>query len=129
MPVNSLSVEGRSDSTFNEIKLNEVFIDAGIVSIKLLGDIIKRDDKISFKIQTDFSKFSVNNISKIWPSNILTNARNWITNNIKGGYLESTYMMISGVTDVGDLSEIYFKDVFGKLKKEKEILDEENDKL
>lgn len=113
LPVNSLSVEGRSDSTFNEIKLNEVFIDAGIVSIKLLGDIIKRDDEISFKIQTDFSKFSVNNISKIWPSNILTNARNWITNNIKGGYLESTYMLISGVTDAGDLSEIYFKDVFG----------------
>ena len=113
LSINSLRIKGGVNSSFNEIKLDEVFIDAGIVDINLSGNLIKKNDKISFKVRSDFSKLSVNNISRIWPANILSNARNWVTENIKDGYLDNASMVINGVTNIGNLDEIIFQNIFG----------------
>jgi len=113
LSVNSLRVKARVNSTFNKINLDEVFIDAGVITVNILGDIIKENDKIRFKIHGDFSRLSVNDISKIWPSSVLANARSWIAENIKGGYLDNTSMVINGTTDIEDFSKVKFQDIFG----------------
>ncbi|MCZ6838038.1 MAG: DUF3971 domain-containing protein, partial [Alphaproteobacteria bacterium] len=114
LPVTRLALRGRATEALTNVVIDEAMVDVGGPVAKLSGVLTRQGDSIEFQFETRVEELPANELARLWPPKVATNARAWITKNIKDGVVKTARLSISAVTNLDDIGAIDLRKAVGE---------------
>lgn len=111
----NFAVRGRARDDFRSILVEEGRFEVLGSPVSVSGAIVRRGRRMSTDFDVGLRHVDVNDIEHWWPERIASNARSWVTQNLRDGMVEAARLNISGSAPLDDMAAFTVGDIDGRI--------------
>jgi hypothetical protein len=115
LPVTQVMLRGRATDALTKLIIEEASVGLGGPVVRVSGDVSRQGEALEIKLDTRIEAVPANQLAKLWPRDVATNARTWIVKNIKDGVVDAATMSMAATTSLDDIEAIKLRDAVGEI--------------